>query len=296
MIEKTKKHLNSPKNKYGFSVLIPTWNNLEFLKLCINSMRKNSSIDLQIIVLVNEGTDGTLEWLEEQGDIDYIHSKENIGICYGLNLCRSLVKSEHIIYVNDDMYVLPNWDVELNREIEKIDGKGFILSSTMIEPNDTGNPCVIVKDYGQNLHDFNEELLLKEYAGLSIADWKGSTWPPNVVHIDLWDLVGGLSIEFSPGMYSDPDFSRKLYESGVRIFKGKGNSLVYHFGSKTTKRVKNNRGRKTFLLKWGLSSSTFTKNYLQSGKEYDGTFETPKINSLSIFLNKIKRILSLFGS
>ena len=251
---------------------------------------------MQIIVFVNEGNDGTLKWLENQSNIDYIHSENNLGICYGLNLCRSLIKSDYVVYLNDDMYVLPNWDVELNNEIELLDSRLFMLSSTMIEPNDTGSSCVIVKDYGDDLQDFREDLLLNDAPDLSIADWCGSTWPPNVVHIDMWDLVGGLSIEFSPGMYSDPDFSRKLYESGVRIFKGKGSSLVYHFGSKSTKRVKKNKGRKQFIIKWGISSKTFTKKYLQIGSNYQGPMGKPDINKLDILINKIKRTINCFNT
>ena len=44
-----------------FSILIPTWNNLEFLKICIGSIRRNSTFDHQIIIHVNDGSDGTLE-------------------------------------------------------------------------------------------------------------------------------------------------------------------------------------------------------------------------------------------
>jgi glycosyltransferase involved in cell wall biosynthesis len=292
MLEKITKYQKNFKGKFRFAVLIPTWNNLEFLRLCINSLRKNSFYELQIIVFVNDGKDDTIAWLEEQKNIDYIHSEDNVGICYGLNLCRSLIRSDYVVYLNDDMYVLPNWDLVLDEEIKKINSKEFMLSATMIEPHDTGNPCVVVKDYGQNIDDFNEDLLLKEYAELSIADWNGSTWPPNVVHIDLWDLVGGLSIEFSPGMYSDPDFSRKLYESGVRIFKGKGSSLVYHFVSKSTGRVKKNKGRKTFLLKWGITSNTFTNKYLMRGNEFHDSLEKPQISYVNSFINKLKKVIS----
>ena len=48
-----------------FSILIPTYNNLEYLKVCINSIRKNSKFSHQIIVHINEGTDGTLEYVKE---------------------------------------------------------------------------------------------------------------------------------------------------------------------------------------------------------------------------------------
>ena len=62
-----------------------------------------------------------------------------------------------------------------------------------------------------------------------INDWMGATIPPNIVHRDIWDLVGGYSIEYSPGMYSDPDFTAKLYMCGVRFMKGLQASRIYHF-------------------------------------------------------------------
>ncbi len=292
MIEDINRIQKTNQTDYKFCLLLPTWNNLGFLKVCINSILKNSFFKLQIIVIVNEGSDGTLEWIESLNEIDYVHSRFNIGICYGLNIARSLIKSEYIVYINDDMYVLPNWDLELSKEIKNIGHKNFMLSSTLIEPTDTGNSCVIVKDYGRDIQNFKEDQLLKEYSGLSIRDWSGSTWPPNVVHIDLWDLVGGLSIEFSPGMYSDPDFSRKLFEAGVRLFKGKGNSLVYHFGSKSTNRIRRNDGRKTFLLKWGITSNTFTTKYLRKGESFSGDAVTPKLSWMTLLINKLKRIKS----
>ena len=48
-----------------FSVIIPTFNNLEYLKLCIKSLEKNSSYDHEIIFHINEGTDGTLDFLKK---------------------------------------------------------------------------------------------------------------------------------------------------------------------------------------------------------------------------------------
>ena len=47
-----------------FSIIIPTWNNLDFLKNIIESIRKNSKFQHQIIVHINDGSDGTLEWVK----------------------------------------------------------------------------------------------------------------------------------------------------------------------------------------------------------------------------------------
>ena len=295
MIELTK-NIRS-KNTENFSIIIPTWNNLEYLKLCIKSIRNNSTYNNQIIIAVNEGSDGTVEWLETQLDIDYIHSEKNLGVCYAVNACRPYVTTNYIAYLNDDMYVLPNWDKELNKEIEKINTDYFFLSATLIEPRKNTNPnyVALIKDFGDSVETFNEEKLLKEYQDLQMKNWRGSSWPPNVVHKNTWDLVGGYSIEFTPGMYSDPDFSMKLWQAGVRILYGVGNSKVYHFGEKSTGRIKKNKGSDTFLLKWGLTARTYYSEYLQLGKEYTNSYpEKAELSFFSKVRNKLKIIIRSF--
>ena len=46
-----------------FSVIVPTFNNINYLKLCINSLIKNSKYKHELIFHVNEGKDGTLKFL-----------------------------------------------------------------------------------------------------------------------------------------------------------------------------------------------------------------------------------------
>ena len=276
-----------------FSILIPSWNNLPYLKLCIGSIRKNARYDHQIIVHINESTDGTLSWVETETDLDYTYSKTNIGICFALNIARSLADAEYILYLNDDMYICPGWDLALYTEITAIGHRSFFLSSTMIEPLDTGNQCVIVKDYGRDFGDFREQDLLAEFAGLPKTDWQGATWPPNIVHRDLWDLVGGYSIEFSPGMNSDPDFSMKLWKAGVRLYKGVSKSRVYHFGCKSTGRIKQDDGPARFFAKWQMPSSVLSRYYLRRGKPFDGPLNEPVLPRRLVLKNFYKKISAL---
>jgi glycosyltransferase involved in cell wall biosynthesis len=252
------------------TLLIPTWNNLDLLRLCVDSIRRHSTVSLQIVVHINEGADGTLEWIDGQKDIDYTFSRTNVGVCYALNYARTLASGEYLVFLNDDMYVCPGWDGSLMEEVKAIGHPWFFLSATMIEPRPSGNPCVIVADFGSAPSDFREAALLQQYAGLEKGDWMGATWPPNIVHKDVWDLVGGYSVEFSPGMVSDPDFSMKLWTLGVRLFKGVGRSRVYHFMSKSVGRVARNDGDRTFIDKWGVTSGYLTRTLLQRGKPYTG--------------------------
>jgi len=247
-----------------FSILIPTWNNLELLKLCVRSIRENSTFAHQIIVHVNDGSDGTLEWVRAQ-QLEHSYSPQNVGICLAVNEAAMHAKQDYILYLNDDMYCCPGWDAALVNKMKSLDTDLFMLSGTMIEPVHTNNPCVVVKDYGRSPDQFAEQELLSNLPGHRKPDWYGATWPPTLVHAKWWFRVGGYSSEFSPGMSSDNDFSMKLWHAGCRIFLGVGDALVYHFQAKSTGRIKKNNGGLQFLRKWGMRQSVFDHYYLRRG-------------------------------
>ena len=261
-----------------FSIVIPTWNNLPYIKLLIDSLNKHSKYKHQILVHVNDGSDGTLDWILDQG-IQHTHSADNVGICFAVNRAAALATQKYLVYMNDDMVVLPDWDVEL---IKYAEGFGmeerFMLSSTMIEPRDTGNKCVVVSDFGQSADQWDEELAVKVAPSLRRTNWMGSTWPPTLVPTWMWQEVGGYSTEFSPGMSSDNDFTMKLYHAGCRIFLGVGSSLVYHFACVSTGRIKKNDGRKQFLRKWSVSQRDFDRKVLRRGEIASAHFQIEDVD------------------
>ena len=264
-----------------FSIIIPTWNNLAFIQLCVQSIRRHSAFPHQVILHINDGSDGTLEWAQKE-DIDFTHSPANVGICAAVNEAGGLAAYDYIVYMNDDMYVCPGWDTYIIDAIKEVGTDNFMLSSTMIEPTGSGNPCVINKDYGTDIASFREGVLLKECATFDKPDWNGSTWPPTIVHRKYWLITGGYSLELSPGVSSDDDFAMKMWFAGCRIFRGIGKSRVYHFQSKSTLRIKKNNGRKQFLMKWGINQSTFNKFYTRRGTLYSGPLQEPDTGKLKM--------------
>jgi len=282
--------LNNPV----FSILIPSWNNLDYLKCCIQSIKKNSRYTHQLIVHVNEGKDGTLAWIKEQG-IDYTYSEENVGVCYGFNAPAALAKTDYILLSDDDYYFAPDWDYYLLEEIQKLDHIYFCISGTMVEHSPTQYSSMIAPyNFGKTVKEFDEERFLREYKSFPFADWNGANWYPMVMHRTLWNLIGGLSTEFYPGMGSDPDMMMKLWHCGVRYYKGVSQSRVYHFTSRSTARVKKNDGNKQFLLKWGLSKSTFFDMYLRLGQPFAGYTAEPDKNDfrLKLFRDHLKKLFS----
>jgi GT2 family glycosyltransferase len=125
-----------------FSIIIPTWNNLPFLQLAVDTIRRHSAHDHEILVHVNDGSDGTLEWVRREG-ILHTASPGNIGICFAVNRVAALATRPYLLYLNDDMAVLPGWDARLLEVAQRLDGQRFMLSSTMVEPDSGGNRCSV---------------------------------------------------------------------------------------------------------------------------------------------------------
>ena len=76
-----------------FSIIIPTFNNIDYLKNCISSIQKNSSFKNEIIPHVNEGSDGTIEYLKKN-NFKFTHTTYNAGICEGVNTAAKMSKFE----------------------------------------------------------------------------------------------------------------------------------------------------------------------------------------------------------
>ena len=216
-----------------FSIVIPTYNNFKYLELCLNSIKKNSKYNHEIVLHINDGKDGSLNYAKKN-KIKYSYSEVNIGLCSSINLASKLTTNKYLLYSHDDMYFCPSWDVYLYDEIKMIGHDNFYLSGTMIEPN-SGH---IIFNCGNDIESFDENKLLKNINKLNFQDHQGSHFAPHLVSKKMWNEVGGFSEEFNPGIASDPDFNMKLWKKGVRIFKGLNNFRVYHFGSITTRKKK----------------------------------------------------------
>ena len=246
-----------------FSILIPSWNNLPYLKLCIESIRRHSAFDHEIIVHVNEGSDGTLEWVRAEG-IRHTWSRGNVGVCVAMNDAAQLATRDWVLFMNDDMYCLPGWDSAFGAAVEAIgEDVPMYLAAHLIEPLDTGNEQVPVATYGTGPEGFDEQGLLSFAAGVKASDRSGIAVQPMLTQRRLWHMVGGYSIEFGPGMSSDDDFLMKIWLAGCRTYRVVGACHIYHFGCATTRRVRRNKGGRTFILKWGISQQEFVRSYVR---------------------------------
>ena len=69
-----------------FSILIPTLNNLKYLKLCIASIIKNSQLNNEILVHVSEDLDNSTRSYLVKENIDFTYTEQNVGLCTAINI------------------------------------------------------------------------------------------------------------------------------------------------------------------------------------------------------------------
>ena len=197
-------------NPTAISIIIPTWNNLPYLKLVVDSLRRHSAYDHQIIVHVNDGSDGTLDWVRSEG-IEHTASPTNIGICHAVN---AAARATRLRRLHERRHVLLPGLGHAVRRIEQMPTDLFMLSGTMV-PVDTRNPCVVVSNFGRDAEHFDagprrggSEARAGGLAGLTA---------PTLVHRDWWNRIGGYSSELSPGMSSDNAASRRARDTRVAL-------------------------------------------------------------------------------
>jgi GT2 family glycosyltransferase len=267
-------------NNSPLTFCISTYNNLEYLKLAVHSVRKNSFFsDVPFIIHAENCTDGTDEWLEQnsvQYNLTYFVEKNevSVGIGGGMNFCADRVETEYIMFLHSDFYVGKHWDKALLDVIERYPNEKLWVSSHRIEPNMFNNPSsrpgthIIEKDIlGAYHHDFRADIFeefaiefMKSNHTYEIPKGEGVS---GLIRKKDWDEIGGNDPIFAPASWDDMDLFLRMLNNGFKFILT-GSSLVWHFGARGSHRLEMFEGKsdprqieaeqknvQKWLSKWG---------------------------------------------
>ena len=237
---------------------ISTYNNLEYLKIAVDSVRKNSYYKTAPFIIHAENcTDGTDEWLEENSidyNLEYYIDKNElpIGIGGGMNFCADRVKTEYIMFLHSDFYVTPNWDKALMDTHNKYPNEKLWVNSHRIEPqmfpNSKSRPGTLVvpkETFGAYYNDFNSELFDKyaeQFTSENDFEIPKGEGVSGLIKKEHWDEIGGNDPLFAPASYDDMDLFLRMLQNGFRFILPT-TSLVWHFGARGSHRLEENDGR-----------------------------------------------------
>lgn len=113
------------------TVIIPNYNGLKYMRLCMESLRQQRCRDFRVLVVDNGSDDGSVQWLKEQR-IPTIFLKENTGFTGAVNTGIRAAGTEFVLLLNNDTVAEPGLVGELLKTIERSE-KIFAVSSKMIQ-------------------------------------------------------------------------------------------------------------------------------------------------------------------
>ena len=260
------------------SFILPSRNNLKYLKQAYRSIRKNSEHPHEICIASDASTDGTVEWVQEIMKKDEnvkLHineGPERLGhtILYD-TLVYEYATHDRVMIFHADMYLCPDAD----EEIDKLLKPGIVVSLTRIEPPlHPPGPEKILCDYGIEPEEFQEEELLNwiKVSGSEVAEDKytNGIFAPWCIMKDDFLRIHGHDPLFAPQSKEDSDIFNRFMLAGyefVQTWQG----YVYHMtcrGSRFKDGAKRNPDGQVFMKgretdEWLQQNHRSTRNFIR---------------------------------
>ena len=148
----------------NISLIIPSRNNLKYVKFAYYSIRKHLLKNIELILLDDFSSDNTWEWMSDLLKTDkflkiYRHNgPDRIGHTYLYDIGAEMSSNDIVGIFHADMIVTPNYINNMMKHIKP----GIVVSGTRIEPPlHPPGPEKYVKDFGIEPEEFDEISFLK---------------------------------------------------------------------------------------------------------------------------------------
>lgn len=219
------------------SIIIPSWNGLVYLKVCLKSIAKQTFNSYEIIVVDNGSTDGTIDYLNNfDKQIQVISLPKNIGFAPAVNLGIKASRGSYLLLLNNDTEVTPNCLTYLVRALESDLKLGFIAAKTLNYYKrsviDSAGDYIDVVGHANNLGMGQKDgPIFNKPHNLFLASGGGSLFKK-----EIFDKVGLLDEDYF-AYYEDVDLCLRAQFVG---FSGwyEPKAVIYHIHKATSDRIK----------------------------------------------------------
>lgn len=202
----------------GVSIVIPLFNQVEYTRQCVESLRRHKMENAEVLLIDNGSTDGTSEYLVSCTDLNIIRNRANLGCAGAWNQGVRETSSEWVVILNNDVIVSSGWLTGL-------------LAAAELEGLDVVSPGIREGEHNYDIESYARDYVerMKNVVRHGMAD--GICF---MVHRRVFETIGLFDENFRIGQFEDTDFFRRAKESGFRLGTT-GRSFIHHFGSVTQK-------------------------------------------------------------
>ena len=197
------------------SVITLSYDNLDFTKAFVKSIRDNTTLPYELIIVDNGSEPDTQRWVEENSDQSIIF-QENQGFSKGFNEGVKLAQGKYVMMANNDTAFPPDWDKKLVDIIEKNPGVGIVTP-------------VYTRGRKSALRTEPGEKILKVFPFRKYPSAVAFLMRRN----DLISKFGGWSEEYEIASGEDADLCFKVWKAGYDILIDE-RVLIIHEGKVTS--------------------------------------------------------------
>lgn len=275
------------------SIVIITYNQLEYTRRCLASIRNFTGVPYELIVVDNGSTDGTAEYLHSQEDIRYILNRENKGFAKGCNQGIKLAAGDYVLFLNNDTLVTTGWLESLILRMEN-DYTIGAAGSKLLYPftNIVQHAGMVFYDQDGSAAPFH--IYYKAWDGFAgvnkTRQYQAVTGACLMVRKELFQQVGGFD-EIYLNSHEDIDLCLRIRSAGGKVIYCP-DSLVYHYEGVSEGRFDNApRNEQMFRRKWhGKIRADYQEYYKQDGVKstHYGNGKQPLLSMVMVTLNELE--------
>ncbi|MFE6077832.1 glycosyltransferase family 2 protein [Paenibacillus sp. NPDC057886] len=238
----------------GVSIIIPTYNQREYVLQCVSSIEKHTPAPFEIIVVDNASKDGTAEAMLRKGGMVRVAALDkNRGFAGGVNHGLMMARGRHIVVLNNDTLVTPGWLENMMTCLGSHPEMGVVGPVT----NYIGGDQQIEVPYREVAdmwsfaarHNRPDATKHRETERLVGFCWLFSR--------ELLERVGYLDEGYAVGNFEDDDWIIRAKLAGYRLGVA-GDAFIHHYGSVSMKAlgeedyvVVNKDNEQFYTQKWG---------------------------------------------
>jgi GT2 family glycosyltransferase len=116
-----------------FSVIIPNYNGLNLLPTVLSALKQQHFGDLEIVVIDDASTDGSVAWLEEHyPEVRLIVNRHNEGFVAACNRAADAARGRVLIFLNSDTEPEPGWTAALAQAVCSSPDAGIFASKLLL--------------------------------------------------------------------------------------------------------------------------------------------------------------------
>lgn len=239
------------------SIIIVTFNQWDYTKKCIESIKKWSDGNYEIIVVDNASSDDTINNLTRKyPEIRLIQNNMNKGFPAAANQGLSYALGEFALLLNNDTVLTENW---LERMIEVAESDPKIGLVGPISNEVSGLQIDKDANYTTIEEMHNYAALIKKNKKGEVFNFPRIAFLCTLIKKEVIEKIGGLDERFTPGNYEDDDFCLRAQLAGFKTVIAK-DVFIHHYGSKSFKAEGENRyaerlelNKQKFIAKWGVT-------------------------------------------